>query len=171
MFSIRNGVFETNSSSSHSICINNSMGNVSIDTDEVIDKLNGVGVWKLNDKDISYYRAPFRYLGSFSQKVLYAIAVGSFSIEEIEKIVRKYVPEFTVFRFESKDKWYGTDEDILSGFLAVNKITLEEFLTNDKYFVICDGDEYNIYSGMVHAGLIRNSITDYPREGDFNNEC
>lgn len=43
---------------------------------------------------------------------------------------------------------------LLQSFLAKEKITLEEFLTNKKYVVIIDGDEYYVFEEMINANLI-----------------
>ena len=57
------------------------------------------------------------------------------------------------------------DEDILSGFLKKEGITLEEFLINKKYVVIQDGNEYGYYGDMKRAGLINLKAIDheYPK--------
>ena len=46
------------------------------------------------------------------------------------------------------------DEDILTGFLKKENITITEFLTNKRYIVVVDGDEYCIYESMKESGLI-----------------
>lgn len=58
------------------------------------------------------------------------------------------------------------DEDILSGFLKNEGITLEEYLINKKYIVIQDGDEYGYYDDMKKSGLINMDAIDheYPME-------
>jgi hypothetical protein len=58
------------------------------------------------------------------------------------------------------------DEDILSGFLGKEGITIEEYLINKKYVVIQDGDEYGYYGDMKKAGLINMDAIDheYPAE-------
>lgn len=48
----------------------------------------------------------------------------------------------------------NVDEDILSGFLKDENITLEEFLVNKKYIVIQDGDEYCIWNKLKETGLV-----------------
>lgn len=53
------------------------------------------------------------------------------------------------------------DEDILSYFLDEEGITLEEFLTNKKYIVIQDGDEYDYWGIMKNVGLINISSINY----------
>lgn len=62
----------------------------------------------------------------------------------------------------------SVDEDILSGFLKKENITLEEFISNKKYVVIQDGDETCYFSGMKEAGLINMNAIDheYP-EGEW----
>ena len=41
-----------------------------------------------------------------------------------------------------------TDSTLLERFLKREKITLEEFLTNRKYIIIVDGDEYCIFETL-----------------------
>lgn len=53
------------------------------------------------------------------------------------------------------------DENILSGFLKKEGITLEEYLTNKKYVVIQDGDEYCYWDDMKKAGLVNMDAIDY----------
>lgn len=57
------------------------------------------------------------------------------------------------------------DENILSGFLKKEGITLEEYLINKKYVVIQDGDEYGYFGDMKRSGLINLDAIDheYPR--------
>lgn len=157
MFTIRSSVFETNSSSSHSICIRNSRNEVSIDKDYILENyVNGKGIWKIFDYDIEYGRSPFRYLSKFSEKVLYALANN---ISGVEEIVKKHIPECKGFEYDNNCSGY-VDDRIVEPFLKKNNITLEEFLTNDKYFVICDGDEYYIFGDMIKSGIISKDVTD-----------
>lgn len=64
------------------------------------------------------------------------------------------------------------DEDILTGFLKKENITITEFLKNKRYIVIVDGDEYCIYKDMKRCGLINaNNIEyEYPDYDDMYNE-
>ena len=179
-FTIRRGVFETNSSSSHSMCIQNNAIEDCMDTEHIInDLLNGRGAWKI--KDNSYGRSPFRFLNKFSEKVLYAVAIYGYDLErvkdptpegfeaaskivEIEHIVRKYVPEFSSFDVSSSDSYYKFGYAENTGFdvwLKNNNITLEEFLVSNKYAVVIDGDEYNIFTDMIKCGIIREDIKIY----------
>lgn len=161
MITIRYGVFETNSSSSHSICINNSNSKIDcIDSEYIITNLlDGRGAWHIKPEDVTFSRSPFRYLGKFSEKVRYALACR-IDRNDIENIIRKYIPEFSSFDFVDIDSmWYGTDDCILPGWLKSNNVSLEDFLTDGKYFVICDGDEYCIYHNMKKCNIISNNVS------------
>lgn len=234
---IRRGVFETNSSSQHSLCV---MKNAEHYTPDEIardfylfkDRETGEekSVWNiLNDDDLTFERSPFRVLGNFHDKWLYACAslVGEYNddtYKELVAIALKYVPglkkielpkiddsfankahpknknneyaqkygkteeEFIEY-LEQKEEQWGTDdiitywenndgdfvfkkpytgyvdENMLGGFLKKENITLEEYLTNRKYVVIQDGDEYCYWSDMKKAGLINMDAIDheYPK--------
>ena len=58
------------------------------------------------------------------------------------------------------------DKNILGGFLEKENISLEEYLTNRKYVVIQDGDEYNEFGNFKRSGLINLDVIDheYPKE-------
>lgn len=158
---VRSGVFETNSSSSHSICIRMDKDNLCIDRENIVDNiLNGRGEWKITG--MYFGRSPFRYLAKFSEKVIYALA-NSIDYREIEDIVKKYVPEFTGFKFVTESGGGYTDDYILGAWLINNHVSLEDFLTKDSYFVICDGDEYCIFSDMLNSGIISKSVNDTNR--------
>ena len=57
------------------------------------------------------------------------------------------------------------DEDILSGFLEHEKISIEEYLINKKYVVIQDRDEYCEFSNFKKTGLVNCDVIDheYPK--------
>lgn len=61
------------------------------------------------------------------------------------------------------------DEDVLSGFLKYEGISLEEFLVNKKYVVIQDGDEYWYWRDMKRSGLVDMNIIDheYPNRDEY----
>ena len=71
------------------------------------------------------------------------------------------------FRFEKPFTGW-IDNNILSGFLKREGITLEEYLTNKKYIVIQDGDEYCEWDNFKKSGLIDISKIDheYPSGDD-----
>lgn len=128
-------------------------------------------MWSIrDDEDITFGRAPFDCLSRFEEKVRYAIASlcgwhedKEERFREIELLVKELIPECTGIILpnvhwygDEEDKTYygGVDEDILSPFLRAEGITLKEFLTNKKYVVIVDGDEYCIWPSMKEAGLV-----------------
>lgn len=156
IITIRSGVFETNSSSSHSICIRNDRNDLCVDRENIVDNiLNGRGEWKITG--MYFGRSPFRYLSKFSEKIIYALANG-IDYRDIEDIVKEFVPEFTEFKFVTESGGGCTDDYILSGWLEHHSVSLRDFLTKDSYFVICDGDEYCIYSDMIKSGIISGCI-------------
>lgn len=55
---------------------------------------------------------------------------------------------------------------MLSGFLKKENISLEEYLTNKRYVVIQDGDEYGCFKDMKRSGLVNMDAIDheYPRD-------
>lgn len=153
---IRQGVFETNSSSMHSLCIlNHSDKNI----DTYTNKIDKNGIWKFEEGELDFYRYPFRFLHTFEGKVKYAIANYE-SIILISDIVKKYNPNFVRFKFaksHGRIDTGGTDDYALNSWLENNNITLEEFLINPRYAVICDGDEYCTFDKLIDLGLINKS--------------
>lgn len=171
---IRSGVFETNSSSMHSLVVKKEDGYYADNELRRHLWLSNDGVWKIwDDDEITFGRHPFRCLGTFESKVRYAIAslcawhddkVEQF--ENIECIVKEVIPECArielpkvSYSWDENDKIsYGSvDEDILSSFLKNENISLKEFLTNKRYVVIVDGDEYCIWNDLKNSGLVNNS--------------
>lgn len=168
----RLGVFETNSSSMHSIVV---MKNVEkfagqyekFDTDIFLDKN---GKWTMWTEDLEYGRYPFQVLATFRDKLLYAIPAlcnNKNKYDDIVEVVKKYIPKFRKFDFSMRDdgeKFGYIDHqsaDLLYDFLNEEGITLEEFLTNKKYMIVIDGDEYAEFEKWVKSGLINVDDIDY----------
>ena len=101
---IRRCVFETNSSSMHSLVVMKKASAYS--KDEILDGFylfdDGTTgeedcVWKISDDDLEFGRSPFRALGNFRDKWLYACAslVREYKDDvynELERIALQYVP-------------------------------------------------------------------------------
>jgi len=51
--------------------------------------------------------------------------------------------------------------DLLPFFLKNHNISLEEFLTSSRYFVVIDGDEYNIWDKFREMDLVDEDAIDY----------
>lgn len=230
---IRRGVFETNSSSQHSLCIMKKSEHYT--SEEILEdfylwsdeETGDNSVWNVWDIDLVFGRSPFRALGTFKDKWLYACAslVRSYNDDTYKELVAlalKYVSglkkikmpmitescadkddkehkddeyfqkygktedELVEYLMEKEEDWgmeinywksssgywhYDrpstgyVDENVLSGFLEKESITLEEYLTNKKYVVIQDGDEYGYFGDMKRSGLINLDAIDheYPR--------
>lgn len=227
---IRRNVFETNSSSMHSLTV---MKRDDRYTPEEIleeiylcdDKETGEKdcVWDIWEGDMDFGRSPFRALGTFTDKWLYACAslvrdYNDDTYKELVSIALKYIPNLKKIKlpttsgsvankdnekykndeyyqkygktedelaeylmqkekdwdmeiqyWETANGWWHydkpytgyVDEDMLSGFLKNEGITLEEYLINKRYVVIQDGDEYGYYGDMKKAGLINMDAIDH----------
>lgn len=170
---IRSSVFETNSSSMHSLVVKK------VDdyyADNELRKhlwLDNDGVWDIWKSDnITFGRYPFMCLNTFESKVRYAIASlcgwrsdAEEKFKEIEALVKEIIPECTSIKLPKMWDWvddednnkisYGSvDEDILSPFLKAENISLKEFVTNKRYVVIVDGDEYCVWDDLKNSGLV-----------------
>lgn len=215
---IRRGCFESNSSSQHSLVV---MKNDDHYTAQEILKglyIQKDGVWDVCGLDFG--REPFRALGTFKMKWLYACAslveeYNDDAYKELEALAFKYVPGLKRIELpmtttciinkdleENKDYEYGkteeelnkyleqkeknwgietieywedkhgnfcfsipytgrTDEPFLQRFLEHEKLSLEEYLTNRKYVIIQDGDEYCYWQDMKNAGLVNSDAIDH----------
>ena len=129
---IRNGCFETNSSSQHSIIVtkNNTHINPSDivwDQNKDFDEFDNVyigadGRWHLYHINSGYGRYPFQILTSFEDKLKYAMCEFMGQLyeddpewqkwyEEFESIAHEFVPGFKGFYIATKDVDMYLDED------------------------------------------------------------
>lgn len=174
MRQIRHGVFETNSSSSHSISIRK--GGHTYTKEEIVSDLylGDDNRYVIYDFELEFGRSPFAPLTTFKDKLKFALA--SFAddrekIDEICDIFTKYTEggwldlHSVEIDPESDDvDWYGDavikgsidhqSVGLLQNFLRSHKVSLEEFLTNSKYIVWIDGDEYQIKESLFESGLV-----------------
>ena len=172
MKQIRRNVFETNSSSSHSLVITTDNEHY---TREEINKNFYMtdGIVRLWESSLEFYRSPFDMLVTFKDKLRYAIASSNGNlVDECREICKKYVDRFADFEFDTKDyvwdsevkdyvetddpipNYGGTDDYQIEGWLKHYNISLEEFLTNKRYIVVVDGDEYCVWSNIKDSGLV-----------------
>lgn len=176
MKQIRRNVFETNSSSSHSLVITTDNEHY---TREEINKnfyVTKKGIVRLWESSLEFYRSPFDMLVTFKDKLRYAIASSNGNlVDECREICKKYVDGFTDFEFDTKDyvwdsevkdyvetdepipNYGGTDDYQIEGWLKSYNVSLEEFLTNKRYIVVVDGDEYNCWFHIKDSGLVDTS--------------
>lgn len=175
MKQIRCNVFETNSSSSHSLVITTDNEHY---TREEINKNFYMtdGIVRLWESSLEFYRSPFDMLVTFNDKLRYAIASSNGNlVDECREICKKYIDGFTDFEFDTKDyvwdsevkdyvvanvpvpSYGGTDDYQIEGWLKKYNVSLEEFLTNKRYIVVVDGDEYQIFDHIKKSGLFDTS--------------
>lgn len=175
MKQIRRNVFETNSSSSHSLVITTDDEHY---TREEINKNFYMtdGIVRLWESSLEFYRSPFDMLVTFKDKLRYAIASSNGNlVDECREICKKYVDEFIDFEFDTKDyvldsnvndyveakspvpNYGGTDDYQIEDWLKKYNVSLEEFLTNKRYIVVVDGDEYNCWLHIKDSGLVDTS--------------
>lgn len=176
---IREGVFETNSSSQHTLCLTNN-------TEEFTPQEMKSGMWLNVDGILRFYgdelyfgREPFCILASFYDKLRYTIAalVGNYSYSDqddkalnylnvLRTICEENVPRFTDFEFSPKaysrgkqlDYGYAQDYGGLENFLKKRNISIEDFLVKKRYIVIVDGDEYNAWDKLKDSGIVDKSV-------------
>lgn len=159
---IRASIFETNSSSMHSIAIKKEHHKVTLETfrEENHDfYIEENGKCLISYYDTSFGRSPFRALCTVFEKALYIIAEDMSKMDEVYKIIRKYCPEFTEFVYPISRggfKELGLIEESCgtSYFIKSHNITLEEFLTDSAYIIFIDGNEYYALSDFIEKGII-----------------
>lgn len=172
MKQIRRNVFETNSSSSHSLVI--TTDDEHYNREEINkDFYMTDGIVRLWDSSLEFYRSPFDMLVTFRDKLRYAIASSNGNlVNQCRELCQKYVDGFVDFKFdkinyvwdsevedyvETDDpipNYGGTDDYQIEGWLKHYNISLEEFLTNKRYIVVVDGDEYCVWSNIKNSGLV-----------------
>jgi len=207
---IRHGVFETNSSSMHSIVVTKyDMMNKPTDKEE--DAFLGHGnkliIW---GSDLEFGRSPFEVLATPERKLHYAIAsilsgavyghiteegncddYLSAKLNEFDELAMglfkgcKGIEYPLQTKYNDKEEWeepylgfVDHDSDtLLTRFLESENITLYEFVSDPKYVVIIDGDEYCVFNNLKDSGLIDTSAVikeycnnsysyDFVHEGD-----
>lgn len=161
---IRGGVFETNSSSMHSLVVSTKGGKYT--EDEIYEGiwLDTDGKWEIWEQEVSFGRAPFGLLYSFEEKVRYALASlngSDIKLSDVRQILDKYAPKIkeVVLPMVQEDSVGGwTDDNILPGALRKLGISLEDFLTDRRYMVVVDGDEYCIWDSLKKSGMINTNM-------------
>lgn len=159
---IRKGMFETNSSSMHSIIITKNDSNC---YEKGLECYYG-GRLIFSDEDLEFSRWPFQFLNTWRDKVGYAIASycqeykrddkeAKEFISKLEAIIKKHVKNFDHIELpDPEDTWYPfgyvdhQSEGLLQKFLSEENVTLEDFIFTPKYIVVIDGDESCIFNSM-----------------------
>lgn len=91
--------------------------------------------------------------------------------EYLEELQKKYDSYEILDFWTDRDKtyWiyelpytgYAEDYGMMKNFLDEKNLSLEEFLTNKKYVIIVDGDEYCVYDDLKSSGLIDINAIEY----------
>ena len=148
MIQIRHNVFETNSSSSHSLIMLKEDKPLAqfVDPEYLLNDNGQLVLWP---DMIEFGRSPFQFLTTWDERLCYAIASFPYDInmrDKIEEICYSRVMGFRGFKFSTSYGYVDHQSmDLLENFLNDNGISLEEFIFNDRYIVVIDGDEYNIF--------------------------
>ena len=146
MITIRTGVFETNSSSMHSICIMKNEGYYTekeLREDLYVSKDGSISLY-----DLEYDRSPFRLLITFKDKLKFAIAslcgqyenynskeIAEIKFKGIEKIVNELIPEVKRIDLNGRMCIPFEDEDGREYYLDSNKVHSEGKIGEERYYV------------------------------------
>lgn len=161
---IRQSVFETNSSSMHSLVI--AKNGHTQEFKELLEHkyIGEKGVYNIWDSEIDFDRSPFRILNNAIDKLLYLIAdtTKDETRKELLEMFYQVYPEIKELKFP---KSYNDDEveygyvdhqskGFVTNYLLENNILAKDFITNTKYSIIIDGDEYCEWENFKRSGLI-----------------
>ena len=165
MYQVRHGVFETNSSSSHSLVI--MRDGFMLSPQEFLDE-TWVNRGKLSIYDNEYGRSPFRVLRSPQDKLAYVLAAfhGTDHFQSIIDQLKEYVPKVKEIVFPTEYERGRNGPSFNYGYIdhqsvnivpyAVNKGNIDplDIVLNTKYVIIVDGDEYDEFGKLVSSGMI-----------------
>lgn len=163
MIQVRNEVFETNSSSAHTIAIKKN-DEYDYDLGWYVDDNGTFELWRT---ELEFGRTPFDILTETKEKLPYFIC--AFGFKKISRIILENVSEVKQIKkpcltqWDYKDLKGGIDHQsagMLEHFIKKHNLTIEEALFNTKYIIIIDGDEYNIWDKMVRENIINKEIFD-----------
>ena len=175
MLKIRNSVFETNSSSSHSIVVTKeNQIQENVDPEWYMSDDGEIDFW--SEDDLEFGRTPFDILNDWHGRLRYTIAsMGETHMDEIVSACKRHIPGFDHFKFPHS-KWddggnvlgYVDHQSfgLLRHTLNAHHISVEDFIFNDKYLVIIDGDEYRVFDRLRDSLLFTDEEIDYMEEAN-----
>lgn len=150
MIKIRANVFETNSSSMHSIAIAKNITKYDVlDLEEPYFTRINYGNYILNNYDTSIYRNEFDILITLSEKVAYLLYYD-YDINEINKVLIKIIPNFESIKI--KKSFYKNNEKELPDF------SIADLLNNPNNVIIIDGDETYVCDNLFKVGLLKKGL-------------
>lgn len=171
---IRNNVFETNSSSSHSLVICKPTPAKKWLTEKECrwslgyhyNERTGIYSPDYDDLEYNFNRAPFKVVREFKEKLMFLYAnspirergkdkegytIWEHEYYKISRVVKTIIPGYKKFKWNlwrPSCEAYGVLETIKE------HMTLKEFLINPNVIVICDGDEYQVWNDMKKLDMI-----------------
>lgn len=189
MLQVRRGVFETNSSSSHSIVMMKASKPFALAKDDwrlsYIER-NGGELYFYGDR-LCFGRTPFDILSDWAGRLRCAIASSTTDeeISHLEEICRRRIPHFVRFKFDKSEREDGSPDrgyvdhqscGTLKAALKEFGISVEEFIFNDRYIVVVDGDEFNVFDAFMNSGMFNEdaveeiipSVDEYMEQEDVN---
>ena len=150
MIKSRKNVFETNSSSMHSIAIAKNITKYDVlDLEEPYFTRISYGNYILNNYDTSIYRNEFDILITLSEKVAYLLYYD-YDINEINKVLMKIIPNFESIKI--KKSFNKNNEKELPDFSIAN------LLNNPNNVIIIDGDETYVCDNLFKVGLLKKEL-------------
>ena len=200
MVNIRRNVFETNSSSMHSLVITKQARKY---TKEELalgydpEYHNDFELWRYcNESEMTYERSPFQILSTPLQKLKYysAYTLGTYKkpakkdIDRIKNFIMKQTGitdpnKISLYKLDrwgrerNKNKNYGavysndTGEDPMH-FVKRKGINWEDLILNPKYIIIVDGDEIQNFKDLIEARIINtDNFEDISSGVDFWNDA
>ena len=164
MIYIRKGVFETNSSSSHSIVMTKADKPIKdmVNPDWHVDNDGVMDFWY--EPDLDFGRSPFDLLTDWYGRLRYCIAYygnNNEKLKEIEDICYKRIAGFKGFKFR-QDRWDKTEYHgyvdhqscgVLDAALSKFDVSIEDFIFNDRFIVVIDGDEYCVFNTLTKTDM------------------
>lgn len=148
MLNIRKGIFETNSSSMHSLVLLKQAN----EENYFKASLSKDGKLYFFYSELCFGRSPFEVLYTFVDKLRYAIAYyGEKRFSELEDLAKKYIPSCQGIKLYNRNDYGYIDHQSMG---LLDKVNLEEWLANPREIVIIDGDEYCVFESLIDAKLI-----------------
>lgn len=160
---LRKMVFETNSSSAHSIVV--TKNDVHVKPEEFhkdsnsLERiyLNNKGIWEIawHEEDLSFDRCPMNLLTTVEDKARYVFAdycgygANPEKVEEITEVLKKIIPGLQGIEFPKKDVEAYEHED---GTLVDPKIKVHSDWDDDglHYYYIKDGEQVPVKSSKTY---------------------
>lgn len=152
MVKIRKNVFETNSSSTHSIAIGNDLKYDVLDLEEPFFIKNEDGEYVINSDEVfSYcYSREFDILMSLSEKTAFLIAYG-YKQNIIESVLKEIIPNFTKINIPKDDEAFMPNPE-------TKNLEVESFLKDPNKILIIDSDESFYGEDFKKNNLFQNWI-------------